>query len=158
MTTSLRGTTAVVSLALAALALTGCQAEASSPSPSEVAAPSEAAPSTPASTAVTCADITAKTDEIQTEIETAVTKITNGDVAGGTADLQGVADDAKQLAEGIDDPELKTRVDPVTAKLDEITTMLQDGMSWSEAGALATKSSELQTAAGELSKYCEQHG
>ncbi|MBN6778534.1 hypothetical protein JRG19_08270 [Pseudoclavibacter alba] len=158
MTMSLRGTTAVVSLALAALALTGCQAEASSPSPSEVAAPSEAAPSTPASTAVTCADITAKTDEIQTEIETAVTKITNGDVAGGTAELQGVADDAKQLAEGIDDPQLKTRVDAVTAKLDEITTMLQDGMSWTEAAELATKSSELQTAAGELSKYCEQHG
>lgn len=152
MTMSLRGTTAVVSLALAALALTGCQAEASSPSPSE------AAPSTPASTAVTCADITAKTDEIQTEIETTVTKITNGDVAGGTADLQGVADDAKQLAEGIDDPQLKTRVDAVTAKLDEITTMLQDGMSWTEAAELATKSSELQTAAGELSKYCEQHG
>lgn len=144
--------------ALALALLTACQAGTPTPTSTQGVETPAAAPASPTPTAVTCADITAKTGEMTTDIESAVSKITNGDVAGGTSELQGVAQDAKTLAAGIEDPELKTRVDAVTTKLDEITGILQDGMSWTETMSLTQKGNELQTAASELSKYCQQHG
>lgn len=147
---------------VAALSLASCGAPQGSPSGTATSGTGAAAP--PSSTADDAA-VAAECAEIEQALATAGERLEQlqskipGDIPGAIADVQTSVDELQSTSAGLQDGELKTRVDAIIAHGNDLIGVLGKAQSGEitlldAAAQASTLFTEVQTESAAISDYC----